>query len=140
MYTNRTLLQVRTIAFNRLDLALGKKLKREHIVKSRCHPFETMSYTVDTFDQSTNTIYEFHGNTFDGYPPDHDRYTKRNCVTGRINADMYRDTILRMHTLYEMSYNVKYIWEHEFRTYNPKCNVLTLLHSYSIFLYPEKNR
>jgi len=137
MYFDRTLLQVRKIAFNRLDAALGTKLKHGHIVKSRQYPFETM--TVDTFDQSTNTIYEFRSNIFDGYPPDHKWYSKQNFATGRINADMYHDTLLRMNVLYEMSYNVKYIWEHEFRTHEPECSILSLLHNYNILLYPEKN-
>ncbi len=139
MYLDRTLLQVRKIAFNRLDAVLRTKLKREHIVKSRQYPFEPISYTVDAFDQSTNTIYEFHSNTFDGYPPDHDWYSKQNYVTGRTNADMYHDTLLRMHTLYEMSYNVKYMWEHEFRTHEPESSILSLVHNYSVLLYPEKN-
>ena len=92
------------------------------------------------FNPSTNTIYQFHSNAFDGYPPDHTEYSNKNHVTGRINADMYRTTILKMHVLYEKSYNVTYLWEHEFRACEQHTNVLTLLHTYSTLLYPVQNR
>ena len=127
MYISHNLLQIRTIAFNKLDMALGTgTLRYNHLIKH-------------TIDRSTNTIYKFHSNAFDGYPPDHYQYSLRNDLTGRMNADMYHDALVRMHVLYDMSYNVKYMWEHEFRT-APNHNILTLLHNYSIVLYPDYTR
>jgi hypothetical protein len=131
---NKMYLRVRNNVLTQLDTALGRQLTRSYVVYSIPHPYnkyETLSHTVNTYDKFTNTIYEFHNNDFNGYPPTHEKYLNIGDVTGRTNKEMYRDTVLRMNILYNMSYNVKYIWEHELQT---ATNILVHIHDYRLLL------
>ena len=126
---------LRNTVLNRLDVELGRQLIRSYVVYSIPHPYhkdETLSHTVNTYDKCTNTIYEFHSNDFTGYPPTHEKYFDICDTTGRTNKDMYCDTVLRMHALYNMSYNVKYIWEHELH------NNILYIHDYHLLLLDTK--
>jgi hypothetical protein len=68
---------------------------------------------VDGFYKETNTVYEFHGNYFHGYPPSHEKYSGKG-IGGKLNSELYEKTIARDRLLVDSGYKVVSIFEHEF--------------------------
>ena len=75
------------------------------------------NFEVDGFCKQTNTIYEFLGNPWHGYPPNHDKHTAKNLFPhkgNKTNKELYDITFNRFDQIRKMGpYIIKYIWEHE---------------------------
>ena len=70
-------------------------------------------YLVDGFDQKTNTVYEFLGDFWHGHPKfPRDRINEINHHTMEY---LYDCTFQRLDHLKTLGYNVKYIWESDFK-------------------------
>jgi hypothetical protein len=74
------------------------------------------NYVVDGMDTSNNTIYEYLGDYWHGNP----RRFPKNKKThgGRFTCgELYKSTFLRFKKLKKMGYNVKYIWEMDWKSW-----------------------
>ena len=70
-------------------------------------------YLVDGFDKETNTVYEFLGDFWHGHPKfPRDRINEINHCTMEY---LYNCTFQRLDHLKTLGYNVKYIWESDFK-------------------------
>ena len=70
-------------------------------------------YLVDGFDQEANTVYEFLGDFWHGHPKfPRDRINEINHCTMEY---LYSRTFQRLDHLKTLGYNVKYIWESDFK-------------------------
>ena len=70
-------------------------------------------YLVDGFDQETNTVYEFLGDFWHGHPKfPRDRINEINHCT---MESLYNCTFQRLDHLKTLGYNVRYIWESDFK-------------------------
>jgi Zn finger protein HypA/HybF involved in hydrogenase expression len=71
-------------------------------------------FSVDGFDPSTKTVYEFYGDFWHGNPALYkpSDYCK---VTKKTFGQMYSDTLSKEKLLKEYGYTVVSIWEHDFR-------------------------
>ena len=72
-------------------------------------------WRVDGYDETTNTIYEFHGDYWHAHPLNK-RYSKdephpRKRVTW---GEVYERTLARERKIIDLGYNLVVIWEHEF--------------------------
>lgn len=73
-------------------------------------------YTVDGYDQESNTVYEVYGCYWHGcrkcHPElEHGNHPHReDCTYGTL----YEETLIRKHHLREQGYQVISIWEHDF--------------------------
>jgi len=71
---------------------------------------------VDGYDPTTNTIYEFLGDYWHGNPvkfkPD---YINKTCK--KTAQELYDNTFLKFNTLKSLGYNIKYIWETDWKNY-----------------------
>lgn len=68
-------------------------------------------YSVDGYDPTTNTVYEFHGNYYHGHPDLYDQEKKfRSDVT---YGDMYQNTIKKEKFIIDSGYNLVVMWEHD---------------------------
>ena len=72
-------------------------------------------YHVDGFCEETNTVYEFCGCVFHSCPLCFDGKNDHPFHNERKMGVVYEETIQRERRLREMGYNVKMIWEHDFR-------------------------
>lgn len=69
-------------------------------------------YKVDGYCESTNTIYEFHGDVFHGNPRRFRRGDKCHPFNKHVTAgELYRRTQKKVDVLKKMGYNVVEIWE-----------------------------
>lgn len=73
-------------------------------------------YYVDGFDESTNTVYEFHGCYSHGCPTcfPKQRDVRRNCHLDRTVQEVYEATLHKSAILRATGYNVIEKWECEF--------------------------
>ncbi|XP_068734459.1 uncharacterized protein [Montipora capricornis] len=73
-------------------------------------------WTVDGYDVETNTVYEFLGCFWHGYPK---CFPQRSETYRRLNdrsmADVHQETVLRLQSLSDRGYSVKTIWECEWQ-------------------------
>lgn len=90
-------------------LNFNKVLKRQYKLKINNKRFE-----VDGYDPKTNTIYEFLGDYWHGNPKKY----KPNEINKRIKktfGELYKETMSRIKLFEENGYNVKYIWERDYK-------------------------
>lgn len=71
-------------------------------------------YTVDAFDEASNTVYEFYGDFWHGNPKIFPLQDVNNKC-GILFGDLFKRTIMREALLVEAGYKVAYIWERDFR-------------------------
>ena len=92
------------------------------------------SYRVDGFDESTRTVYEFHGCLWHGCPkcfPRRNTYSKLN--RDRTFEELYEATLKKEVTLRTNGYTVKSIWECEWKKLKEECGaVREFLSTYEI--------
>jgi hypothetical protein len=83
---------------------------------------------VDGYDDETNTIYEFLGDYWHGNPNVYDA-EKEHPVVRMTYGDLYKKTFKNLDKLVSMGYNVKYIWESDWKNYklgrNETPNIIT---------------
>jgi hypothetical protein len=66
-------------------------------------------------------VWEFHGNRFHGYPPDHALFNEYVGVNNTPASELYEATAAKM-DLFAEDYIVRYVWAHEFKECSaPKC-------------------
>ena len=70
--------------------------------------------SVDGFHEESNTIYEFLGDYYHGHP---DYWDKEENHFGNKFEVLFEKTKEKLQTLYENGYNVRYIWESDFKGY-----------------------
>jgi hypothetical protein len=73
-------------------------------------------YYVDGFCEETNTVYEFYGCVYHSCPLCFDGNNDHPFHNGCKMAEVYQKTIARGQRLRELGYEVKSIWEHDYRT------------------------
>jgi G:T-mismatch repair DNA endonuclease (very short patch repair protein) len=71
-------------------------------------------YTVDAYDPTTNTVYEFHGDYWHGNPERFDPL-ELNERAGCTFGELYNRTVAKETTLKNDGYNVVVMWEKDFR-------------------------
>ena len=72
-------------------------------------------YRVDAYDPATGDLYEFHGNPWHGYPPDHPKHNDWSPLAKQSNAVLYAKTMERMSTIVtKTGARMYYVWGHEY--------------------------
>jgi hypothetical protein len=71
---------------------------------------------VDGIDLVTNTIYEFLGDYWHGNP-ERFKSGETNQMCHKPHGELYNETIQRLKKLKEAGYNVKYIWENDWKRF-----------------------
>jgi hypothetical protein len=71
---------------------------------------------VDGYDPITNTVYEFLGDYYHGNP---NIYNSEECnkTCHKTYGKLYLDTITRLNIIKLLGYNVKYIWESDWKQF-----------------------
>ena len=107
--------------FDRLEKELGIKIQHKHFKFGKDIPTGTeykipgTNYHVDGYDVATGDMYEYHGNAFHGYPPDHVKFDGCSSKTNKSNASMYNSTMDRMQLITaNTGHRMFYVWGHEF--------------------------
>jgi len=73
-------------------------------------------FKVDGYDDKTNTIYEFLGDYWHGNPSKYNsKYINQRCK--KTANELYNSTFVRLNKLKGMGYNLKYIWEHDWKNF-----------------------
>jgi hypothetical protein len=72
-------------------------------------------WRVDGYDETTNTIYEFHGDYWHAHPSNK-RYSKDEPHPRKRGTwgEVYERTLAREQKIRDLGYNLVIIWEHEF--------------------------
>lgn len=70
-------------------------------------------YRADGYCESTNTIYEFHGDYWHGNPSIFEA-NEMNEVVNKSMGDLYQKTITRENLIRSLGYNLVVMWESEF--------------------------
>ena len=73
------------------------------------------TYFVDGFCDEKNIVYEFYGCLYHGCPTCYDINGELPFHKGRKMSDVYNDTIKRERRLQEMGFELKTIWEHDYK-------------------------
>lgn len=74
-------------------------------------------YIVDGYDANTNTIYEFLGNYWHGNPKLFNEH-RFNKLANKTFGELYRNTFVRFTHLRNYEYNVRYIWEDDWNSFD----------------------
>ena len=90
------------------------------------------TYYVDGFYEETNTVYEFYGCVFHGCPLCFDGKNDHPFHSVQKMGDVYDETIQREKRLRDLGYNVKTIWEHDFRKLREMDEVQHFLDTFDI--------
>ena len=72
-------------------------------------------YSVDGFCEETNTVFEFYGCVYHGCPSCFDGRNDHPFHSQREMTSAYNDTIRREQRLRDLGYELKTIWEHDYR-------------------------
>jgi hypothetical protein len=86
-------------------------------------------YIVDGYDPKTNTIYEFLGDYWHGNPSKFD-LNKINEVSHKTFGELYHKTFNRFKILKSYNYNIKYIWELDWKRFSKKIDVMPRILSF----------
>jgi G:T-mismatch repair DNA endonuclease (very short patch repair protein) len=94
------------------------------------HKVCTTKYLADGYIAESNTVIEFHGNAWHGFPEGHEKFDHMSPRTGKRNSSMYKDTMTRMQAIKALGYTVWYVWEHEFASIRskPLASVCDIIH------------
>lgn len=76
----------------------------------RSYQLPVLRFSVDGFDASTNTVYEFYGDFWHGNPRVFESNTKHPVLNGTF-GDVYWRTINREQAIKDAGYNLVTIWE-----------------------------
>jgi len=90
-----------------------------------------LSYNVDGFDLTTNTIYEFLGDYWHGNPKKY-KTNERNEKTKCKFGELYCKTLERFNKLKKSGYNIKYIWEYDWKKFKKGIDKLPDIQTYGI--------
>lgn len=84
--------------------------------ENRQYTISPTNYQVDGVCPETKTIYEFLGDYWHGNPKIHSSEIKIRGRTNRTCGDAHKETFGRFDELKSLGYNIKYIWESEWKT------------------------
>ena len=71
---------------------------------------------VDGYDPNTNTIYEYLGDYYHGNPQKFE-FKKYNQICHKTFGELYENTIRKFELLKNNGYNIKYIWETDWKKF-----------------------
>jgi hypothetical protein len=71
---------------------------------------------IDGYDPKTNTVYEFLGDYWHGNPEKYDKL-KVNKSTKKLFGELYENTFKMLNKVKCLGYNVKYIWEADWKRF-----------------------
>lgn len=71
-------------------------------------------FTVDGFDPTTNTIYEFLGDFWHGNPNVYSRYGLHRVKKCKTFGELYSNTMSRLKLFENSGYKVVYVWEEDY--------------------------
>jgi len=77
---------------------------------------------VDGFDCETNTVYEFLGDYYHGNPEKY-KSVDYNPTCHKTFGQLYENTFNRLNKLKENGYNIKYIWENNWKRFKSGIDV-----------------
>jgi len=88
-------------------------------------------YKVDGYDKDTNTIYEYmgdywHGNLSRFDPQEH------NKICHKTYGELYDESMRKMRRLMEKGYNIKYIWESDWKKFKDGLDKIPNIKEYGI--------
>ena len=108
--------------FDQIEEHFGIKIQHVHyneenkLEGEEFRPPEWKLKPVDGYCNETNTIYEFMGQEWHGYPPYHYKYgLGKYNMNGELYDDLFHKTMKNMYKLKSFGYNVVYIWEDEYK-------------------------
>lgn len=93
----------------------SRNIEIQHILNGGEFTVPDTKFRVDGFSQSTNTIFEFHGDYFHGNPHIY-LPTFINKLSKKTMGELYENTLSRENKLREYGYEVVTIWEKTWRT------------------------
>ena len=124
------------VVFDKLERELGITLQHIHFVPGqevptgREHRIPNTRYRVDAYDAASGDMYEYHGNAWHGYPPDHPKHQDWSKPMKEWNAVLYARTMERMSTIMARTgARLFYVWGHEYAVGGKKlfCNARSVL-------------
>ena len=92
---------------------INNLLKRKLIQQYKIS-FENENFYVDGYDKKTNTIYEFLGDYWHENLKFYDK--NHTIISGKTSLEAYIKTFKRFSIFKKLNYNVKYIWENEYKS------------------------
>jgi G:T-mismatch repair DNA endonuclease (very short patch repair protein) len=121
---------------DRLSSLLNLHIEHKHLqagvlgYEGSEHQVCTTKYRADGYIKESNTVIEFHGNAWHGFPEGHEKFDDVSPRTGKRNSTMYKDTMTRMQAIKALGYNVWFVWEHEFAAIRskPLASVQKIIH------------
>lgn len=78
---------------------------------------------TDGFDRRTNTIYEFLGDFWHGHPSWHEKFDGINDRNKLPFVILFENTEARFNTLYNLGYNICYVWEADIKVGTTQCRI-----------------
>lgn len=75
--------------------------------------------TADGFDSKTNTIYEYLGDYYHGNPSKYNP-SQYNQICHKTFGELYENTFRVLNKMKSLGYNVKYIWESDWKKFKDK--------------------
>ena len=113
--------------WDKLEKELGVALQHVHF--SLDHPERPVGteycvpgpfrarWKVDAYDSTTNTVYEFLGNAWHGFPPEHAKFTGISSALHVPNYMLYVSTLKRFDAMCRSSEHpprcLYYVWAHD---------------------------
>lgn len=101
---------------NRISLAETEFLNYMNITDRYYTIHQWKAKKVDGYDKKTNTVYEFLGDYYHGNPKIYNR-NDINPTIKRFYGELYDDTLKKMNKVKSLGYNVKYIWENDWKQF-----------------------
>ena len=80
-------------------------------------------YKADGYCKETNTIYEFHGDYWHGNPKIY-KGNEINKITNCTYNELYEKTLIRENKIKELGYNLKTIWENDWKKINKAVRII----------------
>jgi len=99
------------------------KIKIIHAENEGEFKIPTTRYSADGYCNETNTIYEFHGNEYHGYPTSN--FELQDCNHfGEKYSELYIKTLKREQEIKDLGFNLIVMWEHEWKKINKSIKIL----------------
>ena len=95
------------------------------------------TYYVDGFCEETNTVFEFYGCVYHGCPLCFDGKNDHPFHSHRKMVDVYEETVQREQRLRDLGYEVRSIWEHDYRKLKETHEMQQFLDTYDIVINLE---
>lgn len=89
-------------------------LLRRKLIQQYKISFENDDFYVDGYDKETNTIYEFLGDYWHGNLKFYDK--NHRILNGKTSLEAYIKTFKRFSIFKKLNFNVRYIWENEYKS------------------------